>query len=38
MRPLEGFAPIDYGVFWLTRDKSERTRAFVECARQAFDL
>ena len=35
-RVVEGFDPIEYGVFWAKRDKSEQTSALVECAAEVY--
>lgn len=35
-RPLMGFAPIKYGVFWNTRDTSEKTADFISCATEVY--
>lgn len=35
-RPLIDFAPIEYGIFWNTRDTSEKTAEFIRCATEVY--
>lgn len=35
-RPLIGFDPIEYGIFWNTHDTSEKTAKFICCATEVY--